>query len=273
MSHGVRLVVAYDGSAFAGWQQQPGQRTVQGTLEDAVEAIEGRAVAVRGASRTDSGVHAHGQVAAFDASRDIPPLGWVRGLNGKLPEDVAVVDAARCAAGYTPRFDAVAKTYRYLLHLGPVRDPLLARRAWHLGPRRAKRHEGQRRRAEDWLALDAMAEAAAVLVGEHDFRAFRASADERDNTVRTLTRVELVRGFGGRDDLVAIEVRGTAFLQHMMRILAGTLVDVGRERRTAADVAALLSPDADRAGAGETAPPGGLYLVDIELGRLPTDLP
>jgi tRNA pseudouridine38-40 synthase len=264
---GVRLVVTYDGSDFVGWQRQPGQRSVQGTLEEAVGALEGRPVAVRGASRTDAGVHAHGQVAAFDTAREIPRVGWVRGLNGKLPPDVAVRDAAPCPVGYRPRFDAVAKTYRYLLHLGPVRDPLLRDRAWHLGPRRARPGGRERRAPEDWLDLDAMDAAARALVGEHDFRAFRSSADDRENTRRTLTSVRVERRFAGRDDVVALEVRGTAFMHHMVRILTGTLVEVGRERMSPKDVAALLSPDADRRGAGETAPAHGLYLVSIELGR------
>lgn len=269
---GVRLLVAYDGTDFVGWQRQPGQRSVQGTIEDAVSAITGTATTVRGASRTDAGVHARGQVVAFDTARSIPPVGWVRGLNGKLPKDIAVLDAAPCEVGYQPRFDARSKMYRYLLHAGPVRDPLLRHYAWHLGPRRARpararQSTGWAVRLEDWLDLPAMEAAARALVGEHDFRAFRSSADERDNTVRTLTAVDLQRGFSGRDDLLAIEVRGTAFLHNMVRILAGTLVEVGRQKMTLEEVAALLSPGADRSDAGETAPAAGLYLVSIELGR------
>lgn len=262
---GVRLVVAYDGTDFVGWQRQPGQRSVQGTLEAAVTAMAGAAVTVHGASRTDAGVHAHGQTAAFDTTRDIPMHGWVRGLNGHLPGDVAVVEAAPCPAGYRPRFDATGKTYRYLLHLAETPDPLWRRRVWHLGPRRARPHDGARRAASDWLDLDAMDATAAALEGTHDFRAFRASADTRDNTVRTLSSVRVVRGFAGRDDLLAVEVHGTAFLHNMVRILVGTLVEVGRERMTPAEVAALLSPEAARRDAGETAPASGLHLVAVEL--------
>lgn len=120
---------------------------------------------------------------------------------------------------------------------------------------------------EGWLDLDAMEEAASFLVGTHDFRAFRAAGDERENTVRTLTEVSIVRRASGRDDLVAIEVRGTAFMQHMVRILAGTLVEVGRERMRPQEIARLLAPQATRAQAGETAPACGLLLVEVELGR------
>ncbi len=266
--HGVRLRVAYDGSDFAGWQRQPGLRTISGELDRALSEIAGEPIEVRGASRTDAGVHAEDQVAAFDSPRELPMLGWVRALNGKLPPDVAVRDAEPCAVGYQPRFDAAAKTYRYLLHLGPVRDPQWRRQVWHLGPRRARPWRGEApKRPEEWLDLDAMAEAAARLVGTHDFRAFRAAGDTRENTTRTLTRVELSRAFCGREDLVAIEVRGTAFMQHMVRILVGTLVEVGRERMRPDELAALLGPDGARDRAGETAPPGGLTLLRIELGR------
>lgn len=269
---GVRLRVAYDGSDFFGWQKQPGARTVQGELQRALHAITGEEIEVRGCSRTDSGVHAEGQIAAFDTPRDLPMIGWIRALNGHLPGDVGVRDAEPCLPGYNPRYDALAKRYRYTIHLGPVRDPLVRRCAWHLGPRRARPWRGKKPEApEDWLDLDAMEAAAQVLVGTHDFRAFRASADLRENTVRTLTEVSLVRAFGGRSDLVAIEVRGNAFLHNMVRIIAGTLVDVGRERLGIDDVAALLDARAVRDRAGETAPSCGLLLVEIELGREGSD--
>ncbi len=264
----MRLRVAYDGADFAGWQRQPGARTVQGELERALLELTGDPIEVRGASRTDAGVHAERQVVAFDAARELPMHGWVRALNGKLPDEIAVVEASACAVGYHPRFDAIAKTYRYLMHLGPVRDPFLRKRAWHLGPRRAKPWQGgEPRTSGEWLNLSAIEEATTRLVGEHDFRAFRAAGDARENTVRTLTRVELIRRVCSRDDLVAIEVRGTAFMQHMIRILVGTLVEVGRERMSADDVRTLLSPEATRERAGETAPPWGLTLVEVELGR------
>jgi tRNA pseudouridine38-40 synthase len=261
----VLLRVAYDGAGFAGWQRQPAERTIQGELERALGALLGEAVEVRGASRTDAGVHAEDQAVAFDSNRALPLHGWVRGLNGKLPPDIAVREAQSCALGYHPRFDAIAKTYRYLLHLGPVRDPLMRDRAWHLGPKRAR--PGPAREPAEWLDLDAMEHAAANFEGEHDFRAFRASGDARENTVRTLTRVALERQVCERDDLVAIVVRGTAFLQHMVRILVGTLIEVGRERMHPVEVAALLCADASRDRAGETAPPWGLYLAKTELGR------
>jgi len=264
--YGVRIRVAYDGTRFNGWQVQPGQRTVQEELERAVEQIAGERYRVFGCSRTDSGVHALGQVAAFDTPRQIEMFKWVRGLNGGLPQDVAVLSAEPCEAGYNPRYHSTGKTYRYLLHLGPIRDPLLTGRAWHLGPRRARSVGAYPKDPADWLDVEAMRAAAEAFVGTHDFRAFKTSRDPREQTVRTLTRVDVIERFADRDDLLAIEVRGTAFLHNMVRILVGTLVEVGRDKRAPAEIAEVIAAG-DRAGAGETAPPDGLYLVEIELGR------
>ncbi|MBZ0115942.1 MAG: tRNA pseudouridine(38-40) synthase TruA [Sandaracinaceae bacterium] len=265
--HGVRLLVAYEGTAFAGWQRQPTERTVQGELERAIGEITGTQVTLRGAGRTDAGVHAEGQVAAFDTPRELPLHGWVRGLNGKLPPDVAVRAAFACEPGYDPRFDAIDKTYRYVLHGAATRDPLWRDRAWHLGLRRARPRHGTRERFEDLLDVAAMRRAADVLVGEHDFAAFRSAKDERESTVRTLHEVRLVHPFAGREELLAIEVRGTAFLHNMVRILAGTLVEVGRERTSVERLQEILRGPATRADTGETAPPQGLYLVRVTLGR------
>ncbi|MEC7519430.1 MAG: tRNA pseudouridine(38-40) synthase TruA [Myxococcota bacterium] len=269
---GVRLVVAYDGTAFAGWQRQLAERTVQQVLEEAIERIAGAPTTVRGCSRTDAGVHAHGQVAAFDTERDITPHAWVRGLNSQLPADVSIRSAEPCAPGYQPRYDALGKTYRYLLHLAATRDPMLRTTAWHLGPRLARPLPGElgrpehRTALEHWLDLDAMDEAARRMEGEHDFDAFRSMRDDRENSVRRLHHVRLTRGWM-QPELVAIEVRGTAFMQHMVRIIAGTLVEVGRERLTPDDISALLAREKDRTHAGQTAPARGLHLLRIELGR------
>jgi len=264
--HGVRIRVAYDGARFNGWQVQPGQRTVQAELQRAVERLSGEPCVVYGCSRTDSGVHALGQVAAFDTPRDIEMYKWVRGLNGGLPQDVAVLSAEPCEAGYNPRYHSAGKTYRYLLHLGPVRDPLLTGRAWHLGPRRARSVGAYPTEPADWLDVDAMRAAATAFVGTHDFRAFKTSRDPREQTVRTVSRLEVIERYGDRDDLLAVEIRGDAFLHNMVRIVVGTLVEVGRDRRDPADIAGVIAAG-DRAEAGETAPPDGLYLVEIELGR------
>jgi len=284
---GVLLRVAYDGTDFAGWQVQPGQRTVQGTLADAVARMAGHPVTIRGASRTDAGVHAADQVAAFDTVRAIPPRGWVLGLNQGLPEDVAVRHAAPCRRGYQPRFDAVEKTYRYLLQTGRARDPLWRRRAWFLSQTTPPdgdhlddgdaRHDPARPPPPDdagrWLDVGAMREAARRLEGTHDFRAYQAADDPRkDNRVRTLSAVRVVTD-AGAPHLLAIEVTGDAFLKNMVRIVAGTLVEVGRGRLSPDAVEASLGPTANRTDAGPTAPPQGLTLLRLVIGRTPASSP
>jgi tRNA pseudouridine38-40 synthase len=248
------LIVAYDGTDFAGYQVQPEKRTVQSVLERAAEVMTGHPVRVRAAGRTDAGVHALGQVVAFDSARDIPARGFMLGLNRSLPPDVRVQRAIRCAAGYEPRFDALAKTYRYLAQLGEQQNPLLRHRAYQLGK---------------WAALDfaAMRAAAKLLTGTHDFRAFRSADDPRENNVRTLYSVDITEQYTGDPTLFAIEVRGTAFMKNMVRILSGTLIDIGRGRRSLDDVPAMLGARADRINAGHTAPAHGLTLVNVELGR------
>ncbi len=252
--HGICLIVAYDGSDFAGYQRQPHARTVQGELERAVASMTGHPTRVRAASRTDAGVHALGQVVAFDSARAIPPLGFMRGLNRALPPEIRVQRAAACPAGYQPRFEAVAKTYRYLLQLGEAQDPLLRLRAYHLAKCGT-------------LDLENMRAAARAMIGTHDYRAFRAADDLRENTVRTLHAIEIQEGFAGDARLLTIEVRGSAFMKNMVRILAGTLVDLGRGRIPLARVPSLLGANAIRSQAGHTAPAHGLTLMEIELGR------
>ncbi len=265
--HGVRLVVAYDGAGFVGYQEQPGQRSVQAVLEDAVTGMSGQPTKVRGAGRTDSGVHAEGQIVAFDSARLIPPRGWMLGLNQRLPEDIAVRAAEACAPGYNPRYDALEKLYRYVLLLGEARDPHWRGRAWHVARVHTDGEPGRR------LDLDALRDGAARLVGTHDFGAFRAADDERTETVRTVHEVRVLASYLGNPDLLAIEVRGTAFLKQMIRILVGTLLEVGRGRRTPASLDALLVPGAMRASAGITAPAHGLSMVSVRLGRKSDDAP
>ena len=239
----LRLTVEYDGTDFSGWQRQIGQRTVQATLEDTLFELIGERTEVRGAGRTDAGVHAAGQVASLTIGNRIPPHGLVRGMNSLLPSDVALVDAAEADAGFDARFSARGKVYRYRIWNHLVRSPLHARTSWHC------------RRPLD---LEAMREAAAALRGEHDFRGFRASDCDRRNTVR------VIRGFEIRKQgaLIEIDVEGTAFLKNMVRILAGTLADVGRGKLTVQSVLRALE-EGDRAAGGVTAPAAGLTLLRV----------
>jgi tRNA pseudouridine38-40 synthase len=268
VAHGVRLVVAYDGTDFGGWQVQPNARTVQAELGEAIQRMTVHPVTVRGASRTDSGVHARGQIAAFDSEREIDPDSWRKGLNKYLPRDIAVRSADVVPEGYDPRYDAVDKLYRYVVQVGRSRDPLNRHRAWHVHPGLLAPGRRRAERVRDAFDLELLGRAASVFVGTHDFRAFQAADDEREDTMRTLSHVEVVPNWAGDTQLLAVEVRGTAFLKNMVRILVGTLVEVGRERMNVEDVRALLGGEAGRSDAGPTAPPQGLTLVEIALGRL-----
>jgi len=248
--HGVLLELAYDGMAFHGWAAQPSARTVQETLRGAVLAIDPRAGPLRGASRTDAGVHARGQLAAFDTERDIRARGWTLALNQHLPEDLAVRAARPVPVGFSPRFAARGKRYRYRVLVDEVRDPHLRARAWRLPS----------------LDLDAMSSEGATALGTHDFASFRASGDSRASTVRTLTRVDVQRDSDPRT--VSVVVEGNAFLYNMVRILVGTMADVARGRRPPGTVARALQVR-DRRAAGTTAPAHGLELewVDVELPK------
>jgi tRNA pseudouridine38-40 synthase len=239
----LRLLIEYDGTDFAGWQRQDGQRTVQGALEEAFRGMTGETVVVRGAGRTDAGVHAAGQVANVQVEARIPAGGFLRGLNSALPPDIAVLELDDAPDDFDARRSARGKIYRYRIWNHLVRSPLHARQSWHC-------------RAP--LDLHAMREAAALLVGEHDFRGFRASDCERLSTVRILRRFELER----QGAVISCEVEGTAFLKHMVRVMCGSLVGVGRGELTCATIAAVLE-NGDRTQAGMTAPACGLTLVRV----------
>lgn len=245
---GVLLQVAYDGTAFSGYAAQTGARTVEETLRTAIATVDAKASPPRGASRTDAGVHAEGQAVAFDAALPIDPRGWVLALNAHLPDDLAVRSARLVPEGYAPRFSSRGKRYRYRWLLDPVRDPLLARRTWRVG-----------------FSLDPeqMRAACIHLVGTHDFAAFRTSRDERTITQRTLEHVELTTDAADARQL-SLVVRGTAFLHNMMRIIAGTLIDVGRGRLDPSCILQAFETK-NRAVLGSTAPAHGLTLEEVFL--------
>ncbi len=239
----IRLVVEYDGTDFHGWQQQPGLRTVQGCLEEAVRTMTGETVSIRGAGRTDAGVHADGQVATFTLEARIPEAGLLRGLNSFLPRDIAILDVREVAAELDARFSARGKVYRYRVWNHLVRSPLHARTTWHV---------------RSVLDLAAMREAAQMLCGEHDFRAFRASDCERRTTVRVVRRLDLDR----QGAMLTVEIEATAFLKNMVRILVGTLVDLGRGQIAPGAIARMFATG-DRAAGGITAPAQGLTLLRV----------
>ena len=251
----IGLRLAYEGTRYSGWQVQPGRTTVQGVVAEAVRAVSGEAVLVRGSSRTDAGVHALDQIAAFTTHRDLAADVWMRALNAKLPADVTVVAARELAADFDPVAAAVAKRYRYRIHDAPWRPVLARHLVW--------RWRGR-------LDVPAMAAAAAALVGEHDFTSFETTPSTRLSKVRTIHGLSVCR-HTGPDDVagaeVWIEVEGNGFLHNMVRIIAGTLVMVGAGRRTPDWTATALAARS-RAAAGPTAPPQGLVLVATQLDPL-----
>jgi tRNA pseudouridine38-40 synthase len=248
---GVLLTLSYDGAPFCGYVKQKNGRTVAGELEGAITSIDAKASTTRGVSRTDAGVHARGQLVAFDSDREIDARGWVLALNRELPREIAVVRAARTPAGFEPRRHVVSKTYVYRILESRTRDPLVDRFAWRVPYR---------------LNQLLMQAAAAEIQGEHDFRAFRGAADSREETVRHLFRITLAPA-AEDSRILELTVTGNKFLYNMLRIIAGTLVDIGRGH---------LSPDAFsralqsglRKDLGITAPPEGLVLAAIELTEM-----
>jgi tRNA pseudouridine38-40 synthase len=246
----IRLRVEYDGTGLSGWQRQDNGATVQGHLETALAKLLQHDVAVTGASRTDAGVHARGQVASFRTERPVPLHGIRRGLNSMLPAQIAIAEVTDAPDDFHPRFSATGKHYRYLLLTRDDRDPRWRDRAWH--------HPAA-------LDREAMRGGAAALIGEHDFAAFRAAGCTAKRTVRRIERIEVLdlpADLPGASSVLAVDVHGNAFLRNMVRILVGTLVEVGRGQRPAAQVAEILA-SRDRTKAGITAPAHGLELVEV----------
>lgn len=279
-----KLTVAYDGTEFHGWQVQPCHTTIQGTLSDAIAAVTGERVLPQGSGRTDAGVHALGQVASFALAAPIPAENLQRALNRVLPGAIRIVAAEQVVADFHARHSAVGKIYQYRIFQGAVCSPFLVR---YVTPWRWQ------------LDLAAMQQAAQLVLGEHDFRAFAASDPDRtarsmqeggdeENTVRTIEQSEWTRvpfstsemqlaanrldgifpsAFQEQDgenrpDLLLYTVRGNGFLHHMVRNLVGTFLEVGRGRLAPSSVIQILD-GRDRALAGPTAPARGLCLVQV----------
>lgn len=240
----IRLRVEYDGTSLCGWQRQTNGPTVQGHLEAALAQLLQQPTVVVGASRTDAGVHARGQIASFRTERAIPVYNIRRALNSLLPASIAITDATEVGDDFHPRFSATGKHYRYSILVRADRSPRWQHRAWH---------------HPDPLDREAMRAAVIPLLGEHDFAAFRAAGCTAATTVRRIDAIELS---DADPELLTLDVRGNAFLRMMVRIVVGTLVEVGTGRRTAAQVAEILE-SRDRTRAGITAPAQGLELMEV----------
>ena len=240
----VRAVVAYDGTDYGGWQRQTNAPTVQAALETALAQVGQGAITVLAAGRTDAGVHAEGQVAAFDTDWRHGVGALQRALNAVLPPDVAVRDVAQVASGFHPRYDARSRRYRYTVYNAPVRSPLTRRYSLHVAAP---------------LDVDAMQQAARVLIGEHDFAAFGQPYKPGGATVRRMLLAEWERKLSW----LTFDVEANAFLYRMVRSIVGTLLQVGRGEMSVDEFAAVLA-SRERSQAGQTAPPHGLCLMEVK---------
>ena len=250
-----KITVAYDGGPFVGWQRQTNGTSVQGLIEDALRTLDDRDVTVHGAGRTDAGVHALGQVASFTLRRDITAAVVQKALNNHLPDAVRIVSAEDAPASFHARFGAKSKMYRYRIWNADVASPFQQSHAWFV---------------RGALALDAMQAAARPLEGRHDFAAFQAADGTQRTTEREVFASRLVAeaddsGVPGRSSgrLITYEISGNGFLRHMVRTIAGSLVEVGSGRRGSEWMSEVIA-SRDRTGAGPTAPAHGLFLVRVD---------
>lgn len=240
----VALVVEYDGTAYCGWQIQPHAPSIQHCLNEAIGRVADESIACIGAGRTDTGVHASGQVVHFDTNAHREPRSWLLGINSNLPDDIGVLNAWAVSDTFHARYSAIRRAYRFVILNRRVRSALLRHRAWWV---------------REPLDIEAMRTAAAGLIGEHDFSSFRASGCQAHTAVRTIRHLDINRD----GDLIVLTCEADAFLHHMVRNIVGSLVRVGKGEADAGWMARVLA-QRDRRLAGITSPPGGLTLTRVD---------
>jgi tRNA pseudouridine38-40 synthase len=248
-----KSIIAYDGTDFQGFQRQKaGVRTVQSVLEDGLRAVGWEERSLQAAGRTDAGVHAKGQVIAYELPWKHSAVKLTQALNANLPADVSVVSSESVEADFHPRFSAKSRRYRYTLIVAPVRDPLRARYSWRIWPR---------------PNIEAMQTAAGLLIGEHDFAAFGTAPIPGGQTLRTVTRADWKR----TKDELCFEIEANAFLYHMVRRLVGALIEVGTGRKAIEEVSVFLDRPSVR-WEGSLAPAQGLCLEAVDYSGSNKDL-
>lgn len=238
-----KVTLEYDGTAYAGWQRQTGQPTIQEAVEASLRNITQTDISAIAAGRTDAGVHALGQVVSFKSDKPLSPDEWLRALNATLPDDISVRSVVRAADDFHARYSAIKKLYTYRILHRPSRSAIERTRAWHIYGK---------------LDLDAMREAAGHLVGKHDFSSFQGHPTDVENPICDLQRLEIVRD----QDIVRIEIEADRFLKQMVRAMVGTLVETGQGKRKPEEMKRILEAK-DRRAAGYTAPAHGLYMVAV----------
>jgi tRNA pseudouridine38-40 synthase len=243
MNRTFRLTIKYDGTEYAGWQVQPGQKTIQGMLEGALKIVLNESCRLTAAGRTDAGVHALGQVAHFKTLSRIPAPNLKMALNSILPKDISIVDAFESHSDFHARKQAIAKRYIYKIFRGQTRDPFQWPYTWFL---------------PDKVDMEMMKECLPILRGEHDFSAFSVAKNDRISGTRKLMKIKMAEN----DNHLLFEFLGNGFLRKQIRRMVGTLIDVGRGRFTPDQFKQILL-SGDPTQAGLTAPPQGLFLVKV----------
>jgi len=239
----VKLTIEYDGTNYHGWQAQSNAKTVQGTVEKAIHGLTGEKITITGSSRTDQGVHAYGQVANFFTNSNIPPDRFSYALNRMLPDDIVIKKSEEVGMDFHARYCSKGKKYRYLIYNSSFPSAIYRNRAYHIS---------------HCLDMEKMNRAIKYFKGTYDFSAFRATGSSTKTSVRTIFDVSLSKS----EDIICFEVSGDGFLYNMVRIMVGTIVDVGMGRIEAEDIPCIIE-SLDRKRAGRTAPPQGLYLVEV----------
>lgn len=247
----VKMVVAYDGTNYCGWQIQPNGVTIEQKLNEALTDLLQEPIKVTGASRTDAGVHSLGNVCIFDTNTRMPAEKISYALNTRLPEDIVVQDSCQVPESFHPRFSKSRKTYEYRILNQKFRNPT----------RRLDTHFYYYD-----LDVEAMQRAAAYLVGEHDFKSFASTGGQAETSIRTIYSLDVEK----RDSIITIRVKGNGFLYNMVRIIAGTLIKVGAGKILPEEIPAILEAK-DRSAAGPTAPAKGLTMIGLEYEENPAN--
>ena len=239
-----KLTIEYDGTAYAGWQRQPNQPTIQSTLEDAILQISRVRVPTIAAGRTDAGVHALGQVVSFRSENSLTPQEWTRALNGVLPNDICIHRTDMVSDNFHARYSASQKAYEYRILNHPIRPVLNRLRCWHI-PKP--------------LDLSSIKDATRILQGQHDFSSFEGSPTDNQNPICHMSTMNIVES----PPIIRLTFQANRFLKQMIRAIVGTLVEVGQGKRAPNDIQTILEAH-DRCAAGKTAPPYGLYLLKVD---------
>lgn len=238
----IKITIQYNGENYCGWQKQPDSLGIQGTIEKAIYDTTKENVKIIGSGRTDSGVHALGQVANFNIMSSIPSDKIPNALNAKLPKDISIIECTEVDKEFHARYSAKGKRYRYLIYNNPYRNPIYKDISYHV---------------KYSLDFEEMCKEANSLVGEHDFKGFMSSGSSVKDTVRTIYDISLTK----QEDLIVIEVEGNGFLYNMVRIIVGTLVDIGRGKINTSLKDIIDSKS--RSNTGHTAPAHGLFLKKV----------